>query len=114
MTVRTVLILSLCAATALGACDRIRKQSEIAFDGEVFRPRSAPLASDNRMSFTVEVRNASRTFEGAREAAEYGGIRYCVTHFGTSRIEWKTGPETDAALLRLENDTLTYEGTCKI
>lgn len=97
---------------ALGACNA-NKDKRILFDGIHFRTKAKPV--DRKVSvadFRVEVKNATQSLDGARGAGEYGGIRYCISNFGSSRIDWAIGPDTDPAALTLEGDTLVFRGTC--
>jgi len=96
----------------LGGCNA-NKDKRILFDGINFRTKAK--AVDRKVSaadFRVEVKKATQSLDGARGAGEYGGIRYCIANFGSSRIDWAIGPDTDPAALRIEDDTLVFRGTC--
>jgi hypothetical protein len=83
----------------------------VAFDGVVFIP-DVDRPKDDRASFTAAVKPVSGSFEGARAAAFYHGTRYCVQNYGTSHIKWTIGPDTPAEQLRIEKDSLAYQGRC--
>ena len=108
---RGAVLAALCLL-ALGACNA-NKDKRILFDGIHFRTKAKAI--DRKVSaadFGVEVKSASQSLDGARAAGEYAGIRYCIANFGSSRIDWAIGPDTDPAALRIEGDTLTFRGTC--
>jgi hypothetical protein len=86
-------------------------RTEIAFQGEVYRARAAQ--ADPREAFTVSVRPVEAGLEGAVLAGAHEGKRYCIENFGSSRIVWEIGPETDPAALPLEGSTLTLQGVCE-
>lgn len=84
------------------------------FDGQRFSGKAkAQDQSIERQHFVATVKPVSKSFEGAREAAEHKGIRHCIEFFGTSEIDWEVGPNTDPAALVVENDSLTFMGTCR-
>lgn len=84
------------------------------FDGIRFGGKAKSQdANTERQHFVSTVKPVSKSFDGAREAAEYKGIRHCIEYFGTSEIDWEVGPDTDPAALVVENDSLTYMGTCR-
>jgi hypothetical protein len=85
-------------------------RSEIAFDGEVYRARATQ--GETRQDFTVSVRPVGAGLAGARLAAEHEGKRYCIRNYGSSRIAWAIGPETEATALPIEGNTLTLAGAC--
>lgn len=97
---------------ALGGCNA-DKDKQMRFDGVHFKTKVQPV--DRKVSiteFTAEVKKASQSLEGARAAGEHAGTRYCVVNYGSSRIDWQIGPETDPTTLVLDKDTLTFRGTC--
>jgi hypothetical protein len=103
-------VVSLCTVVALlGACTP--KEDRIAFDGKYFRTKVSKV-DGQRDVFTLLVRNASQSIEGAREAARYEGTVYCVNLYGSSDITWVVGPDTPAENLRLNGDSLTFSGSC--
>ena len=97
---------------ALAGCNA-DKDNQTLFDGQQFRTKAKP--ADRKVTlaaFTVDVKNVSKSLKGARAAGEYAGIRYCVVNYGSSRIDWEVGPETDPETLVIEKDSLTFRGTC--
>ncbi|KIC47083.1 hypothetical protein RA28_05120 [Ruegeria sp. ANG-S4] len=105
----TLLLLTLaCACTVRSASDRVL------FDGKYFRASARSV--DKRASpadFTVTVNGVSASLDGAREAGRYEATRFCVQNFGSSRIEWKAGPDAEPQTMRVENDKLTFSGKCQ-
>ena len=88
-------------------------QQRPTFDGATFRANASRVDRSDISYFTSTVAPVSRTLDGARAAAEYEGVRYCIENFGTSRIKWSVGPETEAAALPIEKDRLVYQGRCQ-
>ena len=62
--------------------------------------------------FVVSVKDASVSLDGARAAGGYEGTRYCIANYGTSRIDWTVGPDTEPQNLVIDKDTLNFQGTC--
>ena len=100
----------LLAAGTLAACGD-RRDDRVLFDGQAFRSSARPDAR-NSVDFTTTVTPVSASFEGAREAGRYEATRYCIELFGTSRIDWISGPDDDPESLSVVNDTLTMRGAC--
>ena len=88
-----------------------RPQDRLAFDGKYFRTKLSKV-DGQRDVFTLRVRNASQSINGAREAARYEATVYCVTNYGSSDIKWVVGPDTPPENLRLVDDALTFQGAC--
>lgn len=117
MTGRLIGILAM--ALVLSGCAGVRDRvsniasggTDVRFEGERFRGRASG-DRDDRLLFTSSVRNASRSVEGAIQAAEYEGTRYCIEMLGTSDISWEVGPDLPADQLYQENDTVTLRGRC--
>lgn len=107
---RGAIILLLTAAVATSACSRLKKDDGIRFDGQKFRIKASKVTKDDRSRFTVAASPASKSLDGAREAAAYGGTKYCIEQYGTSLIAWANGPEDDP---RFDGDRLLLEGQCK-
>lgn len=114
-------ILALAAMSVVAGCsglgDRVSRigigKEKITFDGVEFRSSAKAVSKEDYASFTASVKPASASLNGARGAAEYEGIKYCIKNYGTSRIDWAIGPETDPAALTVDSDTLTFAGRCK-
>ncbi len=105
------LAILLIAALLLTACSGERRADRVAFDGQFFRA-SAKKVDKQRLDFEVTVRPVSASLEGAREAGRYEATRYCVGNFGSSNIDWTSGPDAEDGRLLVSNDRLLLTGTC--
>lgn len=106
---------ALATVSLLSACGEAPSSANrVAFDGEFFRA-SAKHVNKKAMpsEFTVTVNGVSASLDGAREAGRYEATKFCIRNFGSSRINWKLGPDADPQNLRVENDKLTFAGTCQ-
>lgn len=101
----------LCALAVLVAACEDRNKTRVPFDGFFFKTKSTKVG-DDRAIFTSTVSGVSSSFEGARQAAEHEGTKYCILNFGTSDIKWAVGPDTASAQLSVVDDKLTYQGQC--
>ncbi len=99
---------------AVAGCSKLNLNSSKGqtFDGQSFKAKAKAERSD-RQHFVASVKPVSNSLDGAIEAAEHQGIRHCIEYFGTSDIDWEVGPNTDPAALVVEDDTLTFMGTCR-
>ena len=100
--------LALLGLAVLAACasgDEYRPS----FDGHYFRAKLA-AERDVRQNFLVTVQPVSASQTGAREAARFEAVKYCIKRYGTSDILWSQGP--DAASLATSADTATFRGAC--
>lgn len=89
-------------------------KDKILFDGYDFRSKTAPVDKKrSRADFTVTIKDATRSLDGAREAGRYQGTRYCIANYGNSDIDWAVGPDTDPAQLRIVDGDLSFQGTCQ-
>lgn len=106
--------LAVCAALALASCSSLGGggQNQIVHDGIQFHGKSKAIKGDRR-SFVATARPATRSIEGAIEAARYEGVKYCVGYLGSSDIAWQVGPDTPRDQLTVQDDTLTFRGTCE-
>lgn len=84
-----------------------------AFDNIRFRTPVSTESRLNRADFTVSVRGADRSIEGARQAAAYAGTQHCITYFGSSEIVWATDPRDDSVDIPLSGDDLVVSGQCQ-
>ncbi|HBS49671.1 MAG TPA: hypothetical protein DEA05_06095 [Rhodobacteraceae bacterium] len=91
----------------MSACQR--PEDRVAFDGVTFKTKAKRIDDDWNM-FTVTVSPAAASLEGARQAGRYEATRYCIGVAGTSEVLWTVGPETEP--LRIDGDTLTFQGEC--
>lgn len=105
-----LILLLVGALLILSACER--RSERVLFDGEYFRTKVSKESRDNQQSFSVVVPGISRNFEAARDSGRFAATRYCVNTFGTSDIEWQSGPDDDPETLQINNDRLTLLGTC--
>ncbi|MFT6091127.1 hypothetical protein [Sulfitobacter sp.] len=96
-------------AAVLAGCTS--QEDRVAFDGIYFKTKVSKV-DGQRDVFTLLVKSASRSIEGAREAARYEATVYCVNNYGSSDIVWVVGPDTPADNLRLVDDSLTFSGSC--
>ncbi|MDF1727132.1 MAG: hypothetical protein P1U53_05205 [Sulfitobacter sp.] len=101
--------LGLIAALALTGCSN--NDDRVTFDGYYFRTKVKRV--DRQLDqFTVEIRDAAQSLEGARQAGRFAGVEHCVEYFGSSDILWTVGPETPAQNLQIVDDRLIFRGTC--
>jgi hypothetical protein len=101
----------ICAIAAIGLAACGPTEDDILFDGQFFR---ASLKSERstREDFVVTVRPVSASLLGAREAARFEAISYCVNRYGSSAINWVVGPDSPDEELPIADDTLTLQGRC--
>ncbi|WP_371688496.1 hypothetical protein [Ruegeria sp. EL01] len=103
------------ACLMVSACGLFRPSDDrILFDGQSFRAKAKVV--DKKVSpanFTVVINGVSASLDGAREAGRYEGTKFCIENFGSSRIEWKVGPDTEPQQLQISDDKLTFAGTCQ-
>jgi hypothetical protein len=110
MTAKTLGVVLL--LVSLAACGN-RNRDVIAFDGVVFRAKTSAIdKSVSRADFRATIRDATRSIDGAREAARYEGTKYCVTNYGTSKVDWTVGPDSDPARLTIVDGDITFQGRC--
>lgn len=104
-----IVFLSIIAAS-LAACSSGRINYH-QFDGIYFDAR-ARAPERGSAEFVVRVKNAERSLEGAREAAYYEAVQYCIVTYGTSDIVWTDAPDADEDALLIEDGSLVVAGTC--
>ncbi len=95
------------------ACSR-ESEDRILFDGYSFRAKAKLV--DKKTSptdFTVTVKGVSVSLDGAREAGRYEATRFCIQNIGSSKIDWRVGPDTDPQNLQIVNNTITFVGSCQ-
>ncbi|MEY8830623.1 hypothetical protein AB9K34_19810 [Sedimentitalea sp. XS_ASV28] len=112
MSGKTVLLLLVAALAGPVACGR-DNPNRIAFDGVIFKSKTKAVDKKvSRADFTSTIYKVSQSVDGARDAARYQGTIYCVTNYGSSRIAWTIGPETEISRLAIVDDTITFRGKC--
>jgi hypothetical protein len=99
------------AVMLLAQCGQ-RRDNRILFEGEFFRAKASKLDKDDRQSFIVQIGDIERSFEGALQAGAYEATKYCIENYGTSDIQWISGPEDDPDNFAIERGRLTLQGTC--
>ncbi len=103
----------LVAAMMLTGCNGFfSNREQVKFDGVVFRSKSEIPDKKDKKFFQVTVQPVSASLDGAREAGRWEGTRYCVRNYGSSRISWEIGPDTDVTSLPISDDRLTLRGRC--
>ena len=104
-----ILVPAFLVAAVLAGCTN--KDKLTPFEGFYYRTKVAKV--DKQLDvFTVTVRDASQSVEGARQAGEHAAISHCVENYGTSDIKWTVGPDTSAEELRIVDDRLVFSGRC--
>ncbi len=86
-------------------------KNRLAFDGYFFRTKVQKV-DGQRDVFTVRIRDVAKSLDGAREAGRHAGVSYCVKTYGSSKIDWAVGPDTPPEQLRIEDNTLIFQGVC--
>lgn len=99
------------ALAVVAACTK--KEDRILFEGHYYKAKASAVDRKQGLAdFVVTVPDVSVSLDGARAAGAYEATRYCIKNFGSSRIEWAIGPETEPQDLPIDKDKLTYRGTC--
>lgn len=106
-------VVSLALVSGCGTFKDHRNKTEFAFDGIEFKSKVEAIEKEKREHFSVEVRRATQSINGAKEAGRYAATRYCIEQYGTSRIEWISGPDQENQTLKMDDDDLIMEGICK-
>ena len=113
---KTVLLIAVVlGAVALSACDKA-KNKRPTYDGVPFSIKTKPVDKKvSRADFTVEIKDAALSLDGARLAAAHAGVRYCLSDagYGTSDIIWDINPRDPEAQLRLVDGNAVFQGTCE-
>ena len=109
-TARGGVVLLLGAALALSACGK-RKEDKVSFNGKYFASKATKVSKEERDHFIVEVRRAFQDLEAAKEAGRYEAIRYCIKEYGTSKMDWVIGPDSENIVP--SDDMITLEGYCR-
>lgn len=96
-------------AIVLAGCGGDR--GDIKIDGKSFGG-SAKRERGDRAAFVATGGKASDSLEGARQAAVYEGIKYCLKYLGTSDIAWEQGPDVEDEDLVVDRDRVVFRGRC--
>ena len=104
-----VLALALVAAGCGKTRDLVTGREKLAFDGQYFRS-SLSASKEDRASFSVEVRDAAKSLDGAREAGRHEATKYCIEQYGTSRVDWANGPDSEE--ITLLDGSAMFSGVC--
>ena len=102
-------LITLLAVATVASCGP--SEDSVLFDGQYYRAR-LDTDRDNRSDFTVSVRPVSASLAGAKEAARYEAVVYCVNRYGSSDITWVVGPDSSDESLTISDDTLFLRGEC--
>ena len=100
-------------ALAVAGCSRNNGRDEILFDGQRFRGSAKAVERADRQVFVASARPVSASLEGAAQAAAYEAVRHCLRYFGTSDIDWITGPDSIATAPVIDGDALQLQGSCR-
>ena len=109
MMMRSVIFCVMAGVLVAGCTAR---EDRILFDGQYFRAKASKDRDDRRI-FTATVKPVSASVEGAREAGRYEGIKYCISEYGTSDIQWVAGPDAEPQTWTLDGDTAVFKGICR-
>lgn len=102
-------------AVALAGCEKSKKSNRPYYDGIQFKVTAKPVDKKVTLAvFTVEVKEAGLSYDGARQAAQHAGVSYCLTKagYGTSDISWDIDPMDPESQLRLTDGAAVFQGTC--
>lgn len=105
-------ILSLALVVGLAACGQNDKNQAV-FDGVAFKTKTSSVDKKTSLAdFSATVFGASVSLDGAREAGRYEGTKYCIANYGSSRVDWVIGPDSDPSQLTLVDNAITFRGRC--
>ena len=91
------------------SCGESYRDNQVAFDGVKFVSNLKKDPNDS-LAFSVTIKNASQSFEGAREAGRYESRKYCIEKISSSNIDWTIDPDSDD--LTLQDGNLILSGRC--
>ncbi|MDV4143910.1 MULTISPECIES: hypothetical protein [Shimia] len=105
------------AVALLAGCanmrDKLSNNEKVTFDGLYFVTTVDRQDRKEREKFKVFVRQPQQSLDAAREAGRYEAVKYCIKEFGTSQIDWVSGPDVEDGALVYDNGRLMFEGVCK-
>ena len=106
---RGLALAALCLTT-LSACTE--KDKRITFEGHYFKAKAKAVERRKTVAdFRVEVKDAGKSLEGARQACAYAGTRYCIENYGSSKIAWSQGPEAEVPVM--DGNSMILRGVCQ-
>lgn len=111
--VRVICLLLMVVSVA--GCGRLglSQGSKPLFDGQRYNSNARAITRSNRQNFVATARPVSKSLEGAIAAAEYEAIRHCITFYGTSDIDWQTGPDSPRSSVPIDGRAVILRGSCR-
>ncbi|MFW2586871.1 hypothetical protein [Sagittula sp. SSi028] len=100
------------SVAACGQAPNFGRTQTATFDGQSFRA-SAKGDKTDRTMFVATAHNPAKSLDGAVQAASYQAVKYCITTYGTSDIDWTVGPDTPPAQLPVSDQVLRLSGQCR-
>ena len=88
-----------------------RHANRLTIEGQPFSG-GAKADRDDRAAFTATGGPVSVSLDGARQAAAFEAVKYCIGYLGSSDIAWSQSPDAPEAELEIENDRVTVSGRC--
>lgn len=111
MTGRGLISLAVAAVVLLAACTK--KEDRILFGGHFYNAKAEAVdRKGDRTLFRVTVPDVAVSLENAVQAGAYQATRYCIENYGSSRIAWEIGPETEPQNLPIDKGKLMLRGRC--
>lgn len=107
----------LIAATALSGCSGNWRASfksnreRVTFEGYQYKAKAKQVSKEERDHFEVIVSRANQSLDGARQAGDYEAVKYCIKEYGTSKMDWVIGPDTETIIP--VDDKIRLEGYCR-
>lgn len=104
----------LAALALVSACGTsVTNKSRTLYDGVPFKAKAKPIDKKTDPAvFQIDIKGVERSLTGAREAAAHGGTTYCVTTYGSSKIEWANDPRNEEIPLTITDGRAVFQGTC--
>ncbi len=106
-------LISLAAAAAVLLAGCTKKEDRVLFGGHYYKAKAEAVdRKGDRAQFRVTVPDVAVSLENAVQAGAYEATRYCIENYGSSRILWDIGPETEPQNLPIDKGKLTLRGRC--
>ncbi len=99
-------------ALSVSACSKDAVAKRVLFDGQAFKSKVAHERGSN--DFTILVKDAAKSLEGARQAGIWEANKFCIKNFGQSDKEWINGPFVEDGALVIVDGTLQLTGRCSL